>query len=273
MRTLHIPSSHASSRGKWGPQLPWITAVMFIVLPVLLAGACSPDPTPRPSADGSADAREEWTVTTDGDDILLRSAAGAVLDTLYDGNPIGEATVVALAVRPGSTRENMVVAFLAMAEGMYDLRYVILEGGGQPEWDYLPAPYQIATAAMPARGTVPAPVWSPDGRHLAWVEENESTGSFTLSTIGWSDGPGTGRTADDNADFALDPAGLGPGDVELRLEGWRWTAGSGVVRQGVLLFGARTDDGGERTLRLPIERQADGALALPTSRITPVDTM
>lgn len=104
-------------------------------------------------------------------------------------------------------------------------------------------------------------MWAPDGRHLAWVE---TTGSdWTLQTIGWADGPGTGRTSDDNAGFGLS---LEPSAevTAARWTGWSSADEPAGPTTGTLVIEVAAGP----DVEVAIERQADGALALPGGDVT-----
>jgi hypothetical protein len=101
----------------------------------------------------------------------------------------------------------------------------------------------VVDASPPAFG------WTPDARSIVWTE---TTGEdLVLRTVGWEDGPGTGRPADDNASFVLDL----PADAHLD--------GFEVTEDGRWILLLRDGTGGLH--EVPMERQADGALAIPAA--------
>lgn len=92
--------------------------------------------------------------------------------------------------------------------------------------------------------------FSPDGRHLAWVGQAGPDGEWMLQTASWTD---TG-IGDDAASF-----GLGFGAAEtVRLDDWA----NFNADEGRLYFQVTGPDGVSVVTRT-IERQPDGALALP----------
>ncbi len=210
-----------------------------------------------PDPDGpSSPAGEAPGVVTVPEPVL--TAAGNELRVLdADGEEVahlelpeeGGSTVREIAVRPGSTLEDLTAAVFTTAEGMEDLRVLRLVDGAASlevvEDDrYRPG----ATGA--GQPWVSGPVWAPDGTSLAWVEQD--AGGSRLHTIGWDDdGPGTGEPATDNATFALetDP------DDDLVLVDWVEASPDSYVLRAV------TRERGEGWVHLPLTRQADGAWA------------
>ena len=227
------------------------------------------EPTPAPSETASEAPSEDGTlepsvvadlanlVVTDGTTIQLVTAAGDPVQELVTLPAEGEATIVSLEVRPGSTVDDLTVVFAAEAEGMSDLRYVQLRDGEVIGPEYLPDAYQVSPDTV-ADGTL-SPVFSPDGRHLAWLEvpRGEPQGPAGLRTICWTDdGPGTGETATDNAAFGLEDI-----DTEhpLTLEDWIWDE----VAEDGSAKGELRAVGPAGLYHIAIERQADGGLAMP----------
>lgn len=193
-------------------------------------------------------------LATDGRRIFSFGNGGVTGDTLYTFPAEGESSVVAMTVRPGSTADDLTAVLLTEAEGTYDLRWLERDGD-QVTVQPFPESHGLENDAI--GGSVPAPVWSPDGRHLIWAEDGEE-GEPGLRAIGWSDGPGTGRDADDNTEFG---APVLPRGATVRLEDWVWTGGTGTETRGYVT--ATSVDPGDLTAwRIGIERQGDGALAL-----------
>lgn len=219
-----------------------------------------PAPSPTTTADPDATVAPSHLVVTDGTSIDLVTRSGDVVRNLVTLASEGESSVTDLAVRPGSSSGDLTVVFAAEAEGMVDLRYVTVRDGEVSGPEHLSAPYQVS------EGTVPgmlAPVFSPDGRHLAWLEfpQGEPQQSARLRTIGWTDdGPGTGRTADDHADFELEAIDT---TWPVTLEDWIWdeVAEDGTARGELRAVGPAG------LYHIDIERQGDGALAVPPDAV------
>lgn len=213
------------------------------------------EPTaPPPGADTAAlPAAPSDGLATDGTSIF-RLVDGTIGDTLYTFPAEGESSVVSLAVRPGSTAGDLTAVLLTEAEGMYDLRWLDWDGS---ETTVQPFPESYGLENHATGGSVPAPVWSPDGRHVMWAEDGDE-GEPGLRAIGWSDGPGTGRSADDNTGFGMPVL---PRGATVRLEDWVWTGDAGTGTRGYVT--ATSVDPADLTAwRIGIERQGDGALAL-----------
>lgn len=218
--------------------------------PTETAASPTPEPSPTGALDGAGPA-----LVTDGTSFAI-ARNGSTEDALYTLDEEGESTVVALAVRPGSTPDDLTAAVLTQAEGMYDLRHFRYVDG-ETSFEVFADPYRLREPTLD--GPVPTPVWSPDGRHLAWLES--SPDGPVLRTIGWDDGPGTGRTADDNADFLLDAA---PVDAQPALEEWVWRSAPDPEASGMI----QAVDRELRLYTVDVTRQADGALAVADTRVT-----
>ena len=214
-----------------------------------------PDPEPGPGpSEGSGDgpatdlALPAPVLVGAGQELRVLDAGGATVRTVEFPFE-GESFVAGLAVRPGSTVDDLTAAILTTAEGMWDLRHLrILDGEATVE--VFPPAYRPGDGGSAGEGlAVRGPVWSPDGDSLAWLEFG--TGDPTLRTIGWSDGPGTGERATDNAAFTLD---LPPG---LVLDPAEWVAvgGSTEIR-------ATTGEPDDVWYAVPLLRQGDGALSV-----------
>ena len=109
--------------------------------------------------------------------------------------------------------------------------------------------------------TCPSSVsFSPSGGHLAWISEGEPEGEPMLHTVDWTgDGPG-------QEDASL---GLPWADVsEVSIQDWI-TTGDGMLQGELILRGRR--NGVIQLVRLPIEQQPDGALAVPYGPAPPVE--
>lgn len=102
---------------------------------------------------------------------------------------------------------------------------------------------------------------SPDGRHLAWVDQLAPDGDWWLFTTPWSStGPG-----EDVTSFDLDLRELF-GAETVRIDDWAWPSHSGDTAEGYLTFQVTGPDG-IQLWRRDIERQGDGELALPSSSV------
>lgn len=214
----------------------------------------APAPMPHPVA-----AYPGHFIATDGQRIELRETdSGEVVRTLFEQPAEGESSIETVAVRPGSTEHTFTVVFLSQGEGMWFLRYLSFTDGLGDGVEQFPTHLDVSPDASRADGPViPAPVWSPDGDYLAWVEQGSGDEGARLRIIGWDDGPGTGDTGSDNTSF--DTGQLGPGS-----RAQDWVAVEGDPYTDTVLYvtdptGAAT--GGEVTLHAhQLDHQPDGGI-------------
>lgn len=225
----------------------------------------TPDEQPSPEDEGTAEPTAvtdlPGLVVTDGTTIQLVTADGELVRELAVLGGEGESTVVALEVRPGSTPDDLTVVVATEAEGTADLRWLRLQDGEVTGPEVLTDGHGVSPDAI-ANGTL-TPTFSPDGRHLAWLEvpRGEPQQPAQLRTIGWGDdGPGTGETASDNAGFGLDGIDT---EFPLTLEDWTWDE---VAEDGTATGELRAI-GPAGLYHISIERQGDGALALPPDAV------
>jgi hypothetical protein len=188
-------------------------------------------------------------VQADARSVVLRT--GVEEQLLLDLPAEGESTVLEVAVRPGSTADDLTAVVATTAEGFTDLRWVEVVDGQVQDPVVLEGAYAsagLADGAVELRGMT----WSPSGDRLLWVEGVPGEPSV-LRASGWDGGPGTGDTATDNVGFGL------PSGFEGRLVDVVDAGGGRVVAR----FVSPDDDGG--WYRWVLEVQADGALAAPTA--------
>lgn len=187
-----------------------------------------------------------------GRELRLRTADGGV-ETIYTLEPRGESVFVSASVRPGSTVDEATIVTVTQAEGMYDLRWIEISGGVPGELQLFGAPYRPTSGMTPIDEAGPTVAWAPDGGSIGWIEWS-ADGETTLRTVGWGDGPGTGDTATDNAAFGVEPI---PAGGRIRA----WTA-TGTSTSRIDVVGP---EGGAWSIT--VERQGDGALALPPNAV------
>ncbi|MFA9447137.1 hypothetical protein [Egicoccus sp. AB-alg6-2] len=217
-----------------------------------------PEPEPAPTetdaepAPGVGAALPEPVVTATIKDLVLHGPDGEqVLYTLPDE---GESSFRSVAVRPGSTVDDLTIVGLHLAEGGHDFRtYRFVDGELSVEYwdrqDLQPGFGGGAGDGVAAFG----PVWHPAGDKLAWIEMGTG-GMPHLRIIGWTDaGPGTGDTADDNASWPLEQY------EGVALEPVDWVEIDGPVRTGIR---AVAEDATTEWVAIPIEIQGDNAPAL-----------
>ena len=216
-----------------------------------LATAPAPDATVSPAVSepqaGPAPSNTRL-VFTDGQGVYAMALDGEAAETLIpspcpegsdcDMNPLE--SVAAYATGPDADDITVVAA---SCDG---LQYSI--GGA--------APQRIDSGADVCTSSA---VFSPSTGHLAWIGRPTPEGTPTLHTVDWtSDGPG-----DDQATFGL------PWDSvsEVSIQDWVWIDDS-TTKGELILRGRR--NGIIQMLRMPIEEQADGAIAT-TWEISPVE--
>ncbi|MDX1510529.1 MAG: hypothetical protein R3249_04230 [Nitriliruptorales bacterium] len=224
-------------------------------------------PTDGPVEPGPSETEDEGIsadsiLVTDGEDLFRMGGDGTRGDTLFDGDPADGRSIVSFSIRPGST-EAVLDAIVLFRDDDGSRFFHLRLFDGQASLTELPDQYQ---PGGPPLAEPPRPAFSPDGRHVAWVEmpDDEQAEGPTLRTIGWTDeGPGTGRPADDNASFTLTELPL----QAYRVEDWFWNREQ-LETPGHLVLRAA---GPIETLFVPIARQADGALILPIGGTTLLD--
>lgn len=218
---------------------------------LLFTGGCRADadlPDPDARAEPGIPAVSFPTLEVTDTELRVRTDAGETRHVSLVDSADGT-RFVAAALRPGSTEESAtIVAIVGTGDG-YALHWLAM-GGGEPERLRAFPPRFRGMIGLPTReGTEPSITWTPDAGSIAlmgWTEE----GVASLQTVGWDDGPGTGEPATDNASFVLEPVPAGS-----RIAAWREIAPSTwqAELEGI---------DGERWILL-VERQADGAVALP----------
>lgn len=223
----------------------------------------APDDAEDPAPTGPDDTDvlptgDDTLLTADGGELRLIGPTGDTSLITLDGE--GESSVAGIAVRPGSTPDDLTAAVLTRAEGMWDLRELRVVDG-EVSLEVFDEGYRPGLGGGPAGEglTVRGPVWSPDGTSLAWLESG--TGGVILQTIGWSDGPGTGDPATDNAQWDVGdvvPMGAVPND-------WVEAGGNSTAIR------VTAPDGDDGWYLIRLDRQADDAWALAGSEVVTVD--
>lgn len=203
----------------------------------------------------------------DGDDAPEGDAATGVLTLAFDEQTLAVAgadggelfawelassrgeEVTHVAVRPGASATDLDAVVTVLRGEVPFLYQLTVRDGRDAAFGEVPAhlqPQDVIEAVI-------APTFTPDGASVLWTEPTGD--GVTLRSFGWDDGAGTGRTADDNASFALDlPADIGITGFHLAGDD---TAGASATAWTVLFT-----DGIGRVHGLDMVRQADGALAL-----------
>lgn len=221
------------------------TALPGVVHAAVLAPAAGDSAPDRPAPVGPA------RIATEGSALTLTAADGQTVLTEAVSDEITDFTV-----HPDSTPEDLTVVWREGTGCESTLRHLTVVGGDAGSSGTLPA-------GCPGR-----PVFAPDGSHIAWVSDDWRGGEeFALETLAWDDGP-----ADSLVTFGLpaDPVELG----HLTLLDWTWAA-DGAVAAGLLHLSGTDGHGTVSALTARVERQGDGALALPAGataeQVTPFE--
>jgi len=230
-----------------------------VLVPEVDPAGPAPVPVPAGEDPGVDDAAPdtamllEPVVAVEGADLLLLTPDGVT--TLVTLPEEGGSRFLSVAVRPGSTLDDLTIVTATSAEGFEDLRWTrIVDGEVEVAFAAFEGQYAPAAASSDA-AQLSGPIWSPDGRSVAWLDIE--AGGATLRTIGWDDGPGTGNPADDNAATSIGEPWLP--DVDLQ----DWIALDDTRSR----IRATHPDSMSGWFALDLERQADGALSFGTPQV------
>ncbi|HVM12846.1 MAG TPA: hypothetical protein VM287_00755 [Egibacteraceae bacterium] len=198
-------------------------------------GPAAPQPT---SVDLSS-------VVTDGEAITLNRPEGPIrLVTAVEGD------IIDFALHPASTPDDVTVVWRQGRGCDATLHHRRVAGDAE-------TPARELSATCPGR-----PAFAPDGTHLAWMSQPDFSSGETLTeqpgleTLAWTDGP-----ADSLVTFGVQAEQ--PETVAFDVADWVWTEGHGTPTAGTLHFVGYNTHGTPSAHTLPVERQGDGALALP----------
>lgn len=196
--------------------------------------------------DGSAVYTLSGTTTTSFPTPRLGGGARLVCTAPCELPP----TIGSVAVL-GSTTDYLQLA-LTTDEDCPDLYFAsVYEREGVPPVGGLPDD-QVGFVE-PSAGCSTTPVFAPDGESLAWAVSGPD--GWSIQTVNWtSDGPG-----EEDANFGLPPSW--PADQHVDIQEWVWTEQNETTVRGYLVLRTQRD-GAWVLLRMPVERQADGALAI-----------
>lgn len=232
-----------------------LVRLLPVAVPLLLWG-CRADGEPADPEPAGAGAETEAPIPEVSSPVLevtdtelrLHTGGAQPLRVGLDGSADG-GRFVAAALRPGDTEEGATVVAVVMTDDAYALRWTSMDDGGLAPLRSFPSRFDHLLRLPRIEGVEPSLTWTPDGGSIAltgWTDQ----GVATLQTLGWADGPGTGEPATDNASFVLEPVPAGS-----RIVAWRPIAPATWHAELESVDGARWI--------LLVERQGDGALALP----------
>ncbi len=209
----------------------------------------TPDETAMPSDASDAPVRDDegddatatLTSAFDEDRLTVTGTDGSVKGTWEHPNERLD-SFTQVIVRPGATATELDAIVVVLRGEVYRLYHLEVSEGSDGAFTELPdylQPQDVMESTIDV-------VWTPDVDSVLWTEPTPD--GVTLRSFGWQDGPGTGRTADDNATFALDL----PADVRI----------DGFTAQTDTRWTVKLVDGLGETHELAMERQGDGAIAL-----------
>jgi hypothetical protein len=194
-----------------------------------------------PDGELTADGADRLQIELDGTDLHVLDAAGTRLLGWSFPEDQGEVFHAVLS-RPGVVAGEVDAVIATIRGEVPRLSHLRVLAGG--DGALLPFPDHLQPQSE--LEAVISVSWTPDAGSLLWTEPTSE--GVTLRTVGWQDGPGTGRTADDHASFPLElPADATVDGTLVEADG-TWT---------VSLL-----DGIGAWHELTMVRQADGALAL-----------
>lgn len=210
--------------------------------PTAPAGVATPSPASSPAVSATAVPKGSPPpvavagdlVVSTGRAIELRTRDGELAETLVSppeagpGESVAGLSLTDVAVQPGSTGEELVVAYVDSSESEGRV-VVVSRSDGQVTESGLPGQVDYVAGTSPAGP--PRPVWSPDGTFLAYLSDGEA-GAAALHVVAPRADGETLFTPASGVPLEL------PGDIEplggLQAARWEWIE--------------RTDTGGQAAL-------------------------
>lgn len=270
-----------------------VLVIAALVLPDLFTGTRV---DLGPADPGTVSAATPGLVSTDGDRIVATDAAGDVAVAVKPPG-VGDLSVRRLAVRPGSTLEDLTVAYLLADEDCVqaEMRWLTVTSAGTTAGVF------DEGQAEGRRYCITDPVWASDGSVAAWIRHQAGgpdagdgmepqpatgVGMPTLIVRGWFDsGPDIDEPHANNQFSPLDLSRLEDGRSPvraLRATDWDWTDGLGILRlsafyeegpaQAGSLGPMPQPDRPQDSIEIPVRPAGpEDAVMYPSSLIEPLD--
>ena len=216
-------------------------------------GSEAPTPTATPIAAGAMPVAE-GLFFTDGLSTYAIAPDGESATLLWEGDPAGhcpnggcaaDPLITDVAVDPGGSWSGLTV-LERLSQNCGELTWGTADLSGDE-------PVLGGGGITPQQQCPGGAVFSPDGRHIAWISAGSEPGAWALGTVDWT-GSGIGE---DDVTFGLDL----PSDAVVQIQDWYWTQQSDDTAAGSIALSVTLND--ERQVYLlAVERQGDGALAV-----------
>ena len=211
-------------------------------------GGSGPGDVPSGEDEGDA-ATGSFSIAFDERSLSVIGPNGTANSFAWELDRARGEIITDVAVRPGTSALELDAIVTVLRGELPYLYELTVRNGTDAVFADVPAHLQPQTALE----AVITPHFTPDGRSVLWAEPTGD--GVSLRSIGWDDGAGTGRAADDNATFAL---GL-PADV--RITGFQ-LAGDDTAGATATAWTVMFTDGLGESHELEMERQSDGALTV-----------
>ena len=193
----------------------------------------------------------EDAVVLRGTSLDLVTRTGNLVTHLFDVPTEGGFNTSQVAVRPGSTRDDLTVALLGEVEGEYDVRTIHVVNGKTDGFVNQPVARLSALPQQVPGG--PSIAWSPDGRFLAWIGAPGPGADAQLRVAAW---PSSAGPSDVVSGQPIDARGVDL--AHATVQDWVGITSEPGGRSTIELT---TDDGTAYAVSLTMDTQASGFVA------------